>query len=206
MAALSAKSLSGGAAAKLDAEIFGLERNDALVHQVVTAELAARRQGTHSTKTRGLVAGGRAKPWRQKGTGRARQGTTRAPQWTGGGVVFGPQPRSYTGKINRKARVKALRIALSAHAADGSLATVDAAKVEEPKTSRAVELLAGWRTERPLVVVVQRGEDALARSFRNLQRTHVVETGELEVADLVWARSVIVSKAALSQLEGGDAE
>ncbi len=206
MAALSAKSLSGGAAAKLDAEIFGLERNDALVHQVVTAELAARRQGSHSTKTRGLVAGGRAKPWRQKGTGRARQGTTRAPQWTGGGVVFGPHPRSYTGKINRKARVKALRIALSAHAAVGSLATVDAAKIDEPKTARAVELLAGWRTERPLVVVVQRGEDALVRSFRNLERTHVVETGELEVADLVWARSLIVSKAALALLEGGDAE
>jgi len=172
----------------------------------VTAELAARRQGTHSTKTRGLVAGGRAKPWRQKGTGRARQGTTRAPQWTGGGVVFGPHPRSYTGKINRKARVKALRIALSAHAAAGSLATVDAAKIDEPKTARAVELLAGWRTERPLVVVVQRGEDALVRSFRNLERTHVVETGELEVADLVWARSLIVSKAALALLEGGDAE
>jgi len=206
MAALSAKSLSGGAAAKLDAEIFGLERNDALVHQVVTAELAARRQGSSSTKTRGLVAGGRAKPWRQKGTGRARQGTTRAPQWTGGGVVFGPHPRSYTGKVNRKARVKALRIALSAHAAAGSLATVDAAKIDEPKTARAVELLAGWRTERPLVVVVQRGEDALVRSFRNLERTHVVETGELEVADLVWARSLIVSKAALALLEGGDAE
>ena len=206
MAALSAKSLSGGAAAKLDAEIFGLERNDALVHQVVTAELAARRQGSHSTKTRGLVAGGRAKPWRQKGTGRARQGTIRAPQWTGGGVVFGPHPRSYTGKINRKARVEALRIALSAHAAGGSLATVDAAKIDEPKTARAVELLAGWRTERPLVVVVQRGEDALVRSFRNLERTHVVETGELEVADLVWARSLIVSKAGLALLEGGDAE
>jgi large subunit ribosomal protein L4 len=206
MAALSAKSLSGGAAAKLDAEIFGLERNDALVHQVVTAELAARRQGTHSTKTRGLVAGGRAKPWRQKGTGRARQGTTRAPQWAGGGVVFGPHPRSYTGKVNRKARVKALRIALSAHAGDGSLAIVDAAKVDEPKTARAVELLAGWREERPLLVVVQRGEDALARSFRNLDRTNVVETGELEVADLVWARSLIVSKAALQQLEGGEAE
>ena len=206
MAALSAKSLSGGAAAKLDAEIFGLERNDALVHQVVTAELAARRQGSSSTKTRGLVAGGRAKPWRQKGTGRARQGTTRAPQWTGGGVVFGPHPRSYTGKVNRKARVKALRIALSAHAAAGTLATVDAAKVDEPKTARAVELLAGWRTERPLVVVVQRGEDTLVRSFRNLERTHVVETGELEVADLVWARSLIVSKAALALLEGGEAE
>jgi len=198
--------ITGGAKAKLAADVFALPRNDALVHQVVTAELAARRQGTHSTKTRGLVAGGRAKPWRQKGTGRARQGTTRAPQWTGGGVVFGPHPRSYTGKINRKARVKALRIALSAHAAAGSLATVDAAKIDEPKTARAVELLAGWRTERPLVVVVQRGEDALVRSFRNLERTHVVETGELEVADLVWARSLIVSKAALALLEGGDAE
>ena len=104
------------------------------MHQVVTAELAARRQGTHSTKTRGLVAGGRAKPWRQKGTGRARQGTTRAPQWTGGGVVFGPHPRSYTGKVNRKARVKALRIALSAHAAAAAWPTVDAAKLDEPKT------------------------------------------------------------------------
>ena len=198
--------ITGGAKAKLAADVFALPRNDALVHQVVTAELAARRQGTHSTKTRGLVAGGRAKPWRQKGTGRARQGTTRAPQWTGGGVVFGPHPRSYTGKINRKARVKALRIALSAHAAAGSLATVDAAKIDEPKTARAVELLAGWRTERPLVVVVQRGEDALVRSFRNLERTHVVETNELEVADLVWARSLVVSKAALALLEGGDAE
>ena len=108
--------ITGGAKAKLAADVFALPRNDALVHQVVTAELAARRQGTHSTKTRGLVAGGRAKPWRQKGTGRARQGTIRAPQWTGGGVVFGPHPRNYTGKVNKKARGKALSIALSAHA------------------------------------------------------------------------------------------
>src|SRR6476619_8291075 len=203
-----ARKLGGAASAKvkLDDKAFGAPFNGPLVHESVRAELAARRQGTHSTKTRGLVAGGRAKPWRQKGTGRARQGTTRAPQWTGGGVVFGPHPRSYTGKVNRKARVKALRIALSAHAAAGTLATVDAAQIDEPKTARAVELLAGWRTERPLVVVVQRGEDTLVRSFRNLERTHVVETGELEVADLVWARSLIVSKAALALLEGGDAE
>jgi large subunit ribosomal protein L4 len=203
-AKLSAPTLGGGAAAKLDAEVFGLERNDSLVHQVVKSELAARRQGTHATKTRGLVAGGRAKPWRQKGTGRARQGTTRAPQWAGGGVVFGPHPRNYTGKVNRKQRIKALRIALSAHVAGDSIATVDGSKLTEPSTKAAVGLLDGWREERPLVVVVDRGEDALARSFRNLARTHVAELGELEVADLVWARSVLVSKAALTALEGGE--
>ena len=150
-----------------------------LVHEVVTAELAARRQGTHATKTRGLVAGGRAKPWRQKGTGRARQGTTRAPQWTGGGVVFGPHPRNYTGKVNRKAHVKALRIALSAHATGGTLAAIDARRARrEPRTK------AGGRagrpagaSERPLVVVVTPDEDAAARSFRNLDRTHVVDVG-----------------------------
>ena len=121
MAALTAPTLGGTAKAKLSNDIFGLERNDALVHEVVKAELAARRQGTHETKTRGRVRGGGAKPWRQKGTGRARQGTTRAPQWAGGGVVFGPHPRNYTGKVNRKARVKAIRIALSAHAGDSAL-------------------------------------------------------------------------------------
>ncbi len=205
MAALSAKSLSGGAAAKLDAEIFGLERNDALVHQVVTAELAARRQGSHSTKTRGLVAGGRAKPWRQKGTGRARQGTTRAPQWTGGGVVFGPHPRNYTGKVNRKAHLKAIRIALSAHAADGTVAAIDGSALSEPRTKLAADLVSGWRSERPLVLVVAPGEDDLARAFRNLQRTHVVEVGHVEAADLVWARSLIVSKSALAIFEGGEA-
>jgi len=202
MAALSAKSLSGGAAAKLDAEIFGLERNDALVHQVVTAELAARRQGTHSTKTRGLVAGGRAKPWRQKGTGRARQGTTRAPQWTGGGVVFGPHPRNYTGKVNKKARAKALSIALSAHAADGTLLVADAAKFDKPETKKAAGLVAEHGLTTPLVVVTGADESALEKSFRNLHRTHVVPVGTLEVAEVVWARSLVVTKSALAALEG----
>jgi large subunit ribosomal protein L4 len=206
MAALTAPTLGGTAKAKLSSDVFGLERNDALVHEVVKAELAARRQGTSDTKTRGRVRGGGAKPWRQKGTGRARQGTIRAPQWAGGGVVFGPHPRSYGGKVNRKARVKAIRIALSAHAAGGSLAAIDAAKWTETKTKAAVELLSGWRSERPLLIVVAPREDDLARPFRNLAGAHVVDLGELEAADLVWARSLIVSSAALSILEGGEAK
>jgi large subunit ribosomal protein L4 len=206
MAALTAPTLGGTSKAKLSSEVFGLERNDALVHEVVKAELAARRQGTSDTKTRGRVRGGGAKPWRQKGTGRARQGTIRAPQWAGGGVVFGPHPRSYGGKVNRKARVKAIRIALSAHAAGGSLAAIDAAKWTETKTKAAVELLAGWRSERPLLIVVAPSEDDLARPFRNIAGAHVVDLGELEAADLVWARSLIVSSAALSILEGGEAK
>ncbi|HET9410363.1 MAG TPA: 50S ribosomal protein L4 [Candidatus Dormibacteraeota bacterium] len=203
MAALNAPVLGATTKAKLDASTFGLERNDALVHEVVKAELAARRQGTHSTKTRGLVAGGRSKPWRQKGTGRARAGTTRAAQWTGGGVVFGPHPRSYTGKVNRKAHVKALRIALSSHAAAASMAVVDAGKFSQPRTSQAAELVSGWHDTGALVVVASRGEDSLLRSFRNLTRTHVVEVNDLEVADLVWASRLIVSKTALAALEGG---
>jgi large subunit ribosomal protein L4 len=206
MAALTAPTLGATTKAKLSGDVFGLERNDALVHDVVKAELAARRQGTHATKTRGMVAGGGAKPWRQKGTGRARQGTTRAPQWTGGGVVFGPQPRNHTGKVNRKARLKAIRIALSAHAADGTLAVIDAGKLADPRTRAAAELLSGWRSERPLVVVVTADEDGLDRAFRNLERTHVVQIGEVEVADLVWARSLIVSKAALALFEGEGAD
>jgi large subunit ribosomal protein L4 len=206
MAALTAPTLGATTKAKLAGDVFGLERNDALLHEVVKLELAARRQGTHDTKTRGRVAGGAAKPWRQKGTGRARQGTTRAPQWAGGGVVFGPHPRNYTGKVNRKAHLKAIRIALSAHAADGTLAALDAAKLGEPRTRVAAELVAGWRSERPLVIVIAADEDAVNRAFRNLERTHVVEVGSVEAADLVWARSLIVTKAALAVLEGGESQ
>jgi len=204
MAAPTAPVLTGGAKAKLDEAVFGLERNDALVHEVVKAELAARRQGTSSTKTRGLVSGGRSKPWRQKGTGRARAGTTRAPNWTGGGVAFGPSPRNHTGKVNRKARMKALRIALSAHAGAGSLHAVDGGAFDEPRTAKAAELVATAELRAPLVIVVTGEETNLAKSFRNLHRTHVVDVLEVEVADIVWARALIVSKAALSALEGGE--
>jgi large subunit ribosomal protein L4 len=201
---LTAPTLGGGAAAKLDAAVFGLERNDPLVHEVVKAEMAAKRQGTHETKTRGLVSGGRAKPWRQKGTGRARQGTTRAAQWAGGGVVFGPHPRNYTGKVNRKARVKALHVALSAHVSGGTIATVDASRFAEARTRAAAELVAEWRGDGPLVVITTADEQAMARSFRNLKRTLVADVNALDVADLVWARSVLVSRAALDVLEGGE--
>jgi large subunit ribosomal protein L4 len=203
MAAPTAAVLTGGAKAKLDAAVFGVERNEPLLHEVVKAELAARRQGTASTKTRGLVSGGRSKPWRQKGTGRARAGTTRAPNWTGGGVVFGPHPRNYTGKVNRKARVKALRIALSSHAAAESLHVVDGATFDEPKTSKAAELLAGLSA--PVWVVVAPDEVNLAKSVRNLDRTYVANADNLDAYDVVMARSLVVSKAALQMLQGGDA-
>src|SRR3954454_24400795 len=116
-----APTLGGGAAVKLDADVFEVGFNGPLVHEVVVAELAARRQGTHATRTRGMVSGGSAKPWRQKGTGRARAGTSRSPLWTGGGTVFGPSPRHYIVKVNRKARRAALRSALSVHAGRGTV-------------------------------------------------------------------------------------
>jgi large subunit ribosomal protein L4 len=196
--------LTGGAKAKLDEAVFGLERNDALLHDVVKSEMAARRQGTASTKTRGLVSGGRAKPWRQKGTGRARAGTTRAAQWTGGGVVFGPHPRNYTGKVNRKARLKALRIALSAHAGAGSLHVLDGGSFDAPKTSQAAELFAGAGLQAPVWVVVAPDEVNLAKSVRNLDRVYVANANNLDAYDVVMARTLVVSKAALVMLEGGE--
>ncbi len=204
MAAPTAPVLTGGAKAKLDEAVFGLERNDALVHDVVKSEMAARRQGTASTKTRGLVSGGRAKPWRQKGTGRARAGTTRAAQWTGGGVVFGPHPRNYTGKVNRKARLKALRIALSAHAGAGSLHVLDGGSFDAPKTSQAAELFAGAGLQAPVWVVVAPDEVNLAKSVRNLDRVYVANANNLDAYDVVMARTLVVSKAALVMLEGGE--
>ena len=204
MAQPTAPILTGGKAVSLSEACFGQERNDALVHEVVKSELAARRQGTSSSKTRGLVSGGRAKPWRQKGTGRARAGTTRASQWTGGGVAFGPQPRNHTGKVNRKARLKALRTALSAHAGAGSLHAVDGGAFDEPRTAKAAELFASAGLQVPVWVVVAPDEVNLAKSVRNLDRTFVANVGELDVADVVTARTLVVSKAALAALEGGE--
>src|SRR5213079_996323 len=133
----SAKVLGGTGTATLDDAVFGARFNGPLVHESVRAELAARRQGTHSTKTRGNVRGGGAKPWRQKGTGRARAGSSRSPIWTGGGTVFGPQPRHYTVKVNRKARRAALRSALSLHAERSSIFAFDPADFDGPSTKKA---------------------------------------------------------------------
>src|SRR2546422_5311193 len=153
---------------KLDEAAFGARFEGALVHQSVRAEQAARRRGTAATKTRAMVSGGGAKPWRQKGTGRARAGSSRSPIWTGGGVAFGPQPRSYTFKVNRKEQRAALRSALSLHAQRGSIAVLEAGAFESPRTRQARELLDSWEQEGPTLVVLASDETAAALSFRNL--------------------------------------
>jgi large subunit ribosomal protein L4 len=181
--------------------VFAAEVRPHLVHEAVRAELNARRAGTRGAKSRGLVSGGRSKPWRQKGTGRARAGSTRAPQWTGGGLAFPPSMRSFAVKVNRKASRAALRAALTVHAKEGSLALVDGSAWEQPSTRTAVALVDAWGKERPLVVVTGDGEANLAKSFRNLDRVAVVTPGELEVAAVVWARSLLVSQGALQALE-----
>jgi large subunit ribosomal protein L4 len=197
--------LVGGSAAKdvaLDAEVFGAEVKPHLVHETVRAELNARRAGTRGAKTRGLVSGGRAKPWRQKGTGRARAGTTRAPQFTGGGVVFAPGMRSFDVKVNRKARRSALRGALSSHAANGTLALLDASGFETPSTKQAKDLVESWGGEAPVVLVATEDEETLIKSFRNLPRVLVTVPSELEVATVVWAKSVLITEAALPLVQG----
>src|SRR3954464_693716 len=140
-----APTLGGGAAVKLDAEVFGAPFNGPLVHEVVVAELAARRRGTHATRTRGMVSGGGARPGRQRGPARARAGSSRSPIWTGGGTVFGPHPRHYTVKVNRKARRAALRCALSVHADRGSIFAFDLADFDAPSTKHAAGLIADRR-------------------------------------------------------------
>ncbi|HEX4837396.1 MAG TPA: 50S ribosomal protein L4 [Solirubrobacteraceae bacterium] len=195
---------AGGAAtskkAKLDESTFGARFHGSLVHQSVRAEQAARRRGTAATKTRAMVSGGGAKPWRQKGTGRARAGSNRSPLWTGGGVVFGPQPRSYTFKVNRKEQRAALRSALSLHAGRGSLAVLDAAAFKAPKTSQALDLLDGWDQPRPTLVVLGAGESSAALSFRNLARVAVLVPEQVGVADLLGAASLLVSEVALQEI------
>src|SRR5829696_7094440 len=183
----------------LDDGVFGAPFNGPLVHETVLAELAARRRGTHATRTRGLVRGGGAKPWRQKGTGRARQGTIRAPHFAGGGVVFGPHPRHYTVKVNRKARRAALRSALSIHASRGSIFAFDLADFEAPSTKHAAGLIADRRGGSVLVVLGAE-ESAAAKSFRNLAGVTVIPTEACGVADLIGHATLLVSEVALNTL------
>ena len=195
----------GGKAAKdvsLEAAVFGAELKPHLVHEAVRAEMNERRQGTRAAKSRGFVSGGRSKPWRQKGTGRARQGTIRAPQFTGGGVAFPPTPHGFTLKVNRKAARAAMRAALSDHVQAGTFALVAGESFDAPSTKKAVELLAKWDKQVPTVVVATDDEENLIKSFRNLDRVIVVPPSELEVAEVVWARSLLVSEAALPLVQG----
>ena len=195
-----------GASAKkdvtLEESVFAADVKPHVVHETVRAELNAGRQGTRAAKSRGLVAGGRAKPWRQKGTGRARAGTTRAPHWTGGGVAFPPTPRDFSLKVNRKARRSALRAALSQHATNGTFGVLDGSGFSEPSTRKATDLLGTWGKEFPLVVVAGDEEQNDTKSFRNLDRAVVVTPSELEVSALVWARSVLVTQDALETVKG----
>ena len=192
--------LGGTTKVTLDAKAFGAAWNVSLVHESVRAELNARRQGTHSTKTRGQVSGGGAKPWRQKGTGRARAGSSRSPIWTGGGTVFGPQPRHYTFKVNRKERRAALRSALSVHAERGTIAILDPSPFTEPSTKQAFELIQEWANGGSVLVVLGAEESAAAKSFRNLAGVHVIPTEACGVADLVGHATLLVSEVALNAL------
>jgi large subunit ribosomal protein L4 len=185
----------------LEESVFAVEVRPHLVHETVRAEMNAARAGTKGTKSRSLVAGGRSKPWRQKGTGRARAGTTRAPHWTGGGVAFAPGMRSFEVKVNRKARRTALKGVLSDHATNGTLAILDGSGFDAPSTRKAAELLAGWG-ERPVLVVVNEDEELLVKSFRNIENVLVTVPAELEVASLLWARSVLISEAAMPLVLG----
>jgi large subunit ribosomal protein L4 len=185
----------------LDGSIFGAEIKPHLVHEAVRAELNAARAGTRGAKSRGQVSGGRSKPWRQKGTGRARIGTTRAPHWTGGGVAFPPTMRSFAFKVNRKERRAAFRAALSAHVTDGTLALIDGAAFDTPSTRAAADLVGTWVKELPLVVVLADDEEVARKSFRNLAHTVVTTPAELEVAAIVWAKALFVSEQALPVVE-----
>jgi large subunit ribosomal protein L4 len=185
----------------LDEDVFAAGVKPHLVHETVRAEHNAGRAGTRAFKSRGLVAGGRSKPWRQKGTGRARAGSTRAPHWTGGGAAFAPRT-SFGGKVNRKERKAALRAVLSTHADEGTLGVLSDDSFDRPSTKGAAALVEAWGKQRPLVVVAQEEQEAITKSFRNLDRVVVMTPPEVEVSALVWARSVLVSQAAVEAVQG----
>jgi large subunit ribosomal protein L4 len=193
-------SVLGGGTVTLDPTAFEARFNMALVHETVRAELNARRRGTAATKTRGKVSGGGAKPWRQKGTGRARAGSSRSPLWAGGGTVFGPAPRSYTFKVNRKARRAALAGALSMHAERESLAVFDAGTFDAPNTAQAAELLGDWGADGPMLVLLGADEADAGKSFRNISSVLVMPVSDAGVADIVGAASMLISQIALPEL------
>jgi large subunit ribosomal protein L4 len=187
--------------ADLPKELFGETFHQSLVHETARADLASRRQGTASTRTRAEVEMTGAKAWRQKGTGRARVGALSSPSRFGGGVAFGPKPRHYTVKVNRKARRKALRSALSVHAERGSVALLDAAAFETPSTKTAAEALSKWGQKRATLVVLAPEEGGAAKSFRNIPGVEVAEVGAIGVADVIGAASLVVSESALGKLQ-----
>ena len=199
--AASAKYIGKGSGTlALDDSVFAERFHGPLVHEAVRAELAARRRGTASTQTRGEVSMTGAKAWRQKGTGRARVGALSTPNRVGGGVAFGPKPRSYTVKVNRKARRRALRAALSMHAERGSIAAVDPSKFDTPSTKAAAAALAGLAGEGGVLVVLTDGEESCLKSFRNLVDVTVLHAEQVGVADVIGAGRLVISEAALARV------
>jgi large subunit ribosomal protein L4 len=201
MAELKATTLGKQAKTGLPAAVFGEEFHESLVHETARADLAARRRGTASSLGRGEVSMTTAKAWKQKGTGRARAGALSVPHRRGGGVAFGPKPRSHTFKVNRKARRRALRSALSVHAARDSIAVVDAAAYDEPSTKQAAEALAKWGPKGPTLILCDPEEAGLLKSFRNIPAVHVLPVGSAGVVDVIGHASLIVTQTALETLE-----
>jgi len=187
--------------ADLPEALFTEPFHQSLVHEAARADLASRRRGTASTLTRGEVAFTTAKAWRQKGTGRARVGSLGVPNRFGGGVAFGPKPRHYTVKVNRKARRRAMRSALSVHAERGSVAVFDAAAFDTPSTKSAAQALAKWGAKNPILIVLTAEETGAMKSFRNIPRTTVLEIGATGVADVIGAAAIVISETALKALE-----
>jgi large subunit ribosomal protein L4 len=201
-AAIKATTLGKQAKSDLPKEIFSEPFHEALVHEAARADLAARRRGTHSSLTRGEVSMTTAKAWRQKGTGRARAGALSVPHRYGGGAAFGPKPRHYTVKVNRKARRKALRAALSVHADRDTVAVLDGASFKEPATKQAADSLKKWGAEGPTLIVIGSEEENVAKSFRNIDGVTVALADAAGVADVIGASSLVITEAALDQLKG----
>jgi large subunit ribosomal protein L4 len=201
------RNLSGGTAGSVDLDdaVFGIQPNVPVMHQVVTAQLAARRSGSQSTLTRAEVAGGGSKPWRQKGTGRARQGSSRAPHWRGGGVALGPKPRSYRQRTPKKMVRLALRSALSDRAADGRVMVVEDWGWSAPRTKDAVAALAALELTGRVLVVAPRDAEAVWKSFRNLGDVHVVSPAELNAYDVLCSDWVVFTRETVPAADGEEA-
>ena len=187
---------------ELNDSIFGVEINEHLVHMAVLQQLANKRQGTQKAKTRSEVRGGGRKPWRQKGTGHARQGSTRSPQWTGGGVVFAPTPRDYSFKLNKKEKRAALKSALTSRVVENKFVVVDELKLDEIKTKKFVEVLKNLNVEKALVVLNDMDEKVIA-SAANIPTVKTTQTNELNVFDVLKYDTVVVTKAAVATIEEG---
>jgi large subunit ribosomal protein L4 len=209
MAALKAPAFSatGSATGEVDlnSEVFGIEPNQALMHQVVTAQLAGARAGTHKTKSRAEVRGGGAKPWRQKGTGRARHGSIRSPIWRGGGVAHGPTPRDYSQRTPKKMKRLALYSALSVRAAESAIRVIDAFDWESPRTKEALGLLDAVEAGGKTLVVLGRNDEVARRAFRNLPRVWITSPEQLGAYDVLWASQVIFTRQTLDIVNGGGA-